>query len=125
MARTLGTRYWPGPLTLVLPADENLPEEVTAAGKTVAVRVPGDLFVHEVLREMRAALAAPSANLPGEPPLDYDGVVRIFGAGIDLALDGGPAPTPSPSTIVNCSGATGEILRVGPIVPTPEELDPR
>ncbi|MFN8178282.1 MAG: L-threonylcarbamoyladenylate synthase [bacterium] len=123
VARTLGTRYWPGPLTLVLPADDNLPEEVTAAGKTVAVRMPGDPLVREILREMRAALAAPSANLPGQSPApDVDAVVRLFGAGIDLALDGGAAPARAPSTIVNCCGSTGEILRVGPIVPTPEEL---
>jgi L-threonylcarbamoyladenylate synthase len=126
VARALGSRYWPGPLTLVLPADENLPEEVTAAGQTVAVRMPADPFVREVLREMRAALAAPSANLPGQPPaLDVSDVLRVFGDGVDLALDGGPAPSRAPSTIVNCCGPTGEIVRVGAIVPTPDELAPR
>jgi L-threonylcarbamoyladenylate synthase len=126
VARALGSRYWPGPLTLVLPADENLPEEVTAAGRTVAVRVPAMPLMRELLREMRAALAAPSANLPGQPPArDVEEVVRLFGAGVDLALDGGVAPPGLPSTIVNCCLRSGEILRVGEIVPAPEELEAR
>lgn len=126
VARALGSRYWPGPLTLVLPADESLPEEVTAAGRTVAVRMPANPLMRELLREMRAALAAPSANLPGQPPArDVDEVVRLFGPGINLALDGGVAPSALPSTIVNCCGRNGQILRVGKIVPSLEELEVR
>ena len=124
VARSLGARYWPGPLTLVLPADENLPEEVTAAGKTVAVRVPADPWLRAILQEVRAALAAPSANLPGQPPArDADEVVRIFGAGIDVVLDGGPAASGEPSTLVDCCGSGGEVLRAGPVDPSPEELE--
>jgi L-threonylcarbamoyladenylate synthase len=123
VARALGARYWPGPLTLVLPADENLPDEVTAAGKTVAVRVPADPWMRAVLAEMRTALAAPSANLPGQPPApDAAAVVGLFGGGVDLVLDGGPAASDLASTLVDCCGRDGEILRVGAIVPAPEEL---
>ena len=126
VARALGARYWPGPLTLVLPADENLPDEVTAAGKTVAVRIPADPWLRAILGEMRSAIAAPSANLPGQPPArDVEEVVRIFGAGIDLALDRGPAGSEEASTLVNCCGGDGEILRVGAIVPSAEELAAR
>ena len=123
VARSLGARYWPGPLTLVLPAAENLPDEVTAAGKTVAVRIPADPWLRAILAETRAALAAPSANLPGRPPArDAAEAVRIFGEGIDLALDGGPPVSDVPSTLVNCCGGDGEILRPGAICPHPDEL---
>jgi L-threonylcarbamoyladenylate synthase len=124
VARALGARYWPGPLTLVLPADENLPDDVTAAGKTVAVRVPADPWLGAILREVRAALAAPSANLPGQPPArDADEVARVFGSGVDLLLDGGPVPDGRPSTLVDCCGRGGEVLRAGPVDPSPEELE--
>ena len=123
VARALGARYWPGPLTLVLPAEEHLPEEVTANGKTVAVRVPDDPWLSAVLERMRASLAAPSANLPGEPPLaGVEAVMKVFGNGVDLAVDGGAPVSDLPSTLVDCSGRDGKILRAGPIVPLPEEL---
>jgi L-threonylcarbamoyladenylate synthase len=125
VARILGQHYWPGPLTLVLPAHEDLPDEVTAAGQGVAVRIPGDPLLREVLRATGAALAAPSANLPGEAPAPSAAAcVELFGDGIDLAIDGGPAPLAVPSTIVDCRGPVGEVLRAGPVKPGPRELAP-
>jgi L-threonylcarbamoyladenylate synthase len=126
VARVLGARYWPGPLTLVLPADENLPEEVVAAGPTVAVRIPRDRFLRSVLDELRAALAAPSANVAGEPPATCIADVReAFGPGVDLLLDDGGTPLSAASTLVDCTGAVAEILRPGPVVPGAHELAPR
>ncbi|MCA9751125.1 MAG: threonylcarbamoyl-AMP synthase [Gemmatimonadetes bacterium] len=123
VARRLGSRYWPGPLTLVLPGDENLPDEVTAAGPAVALRIPRDPLLAAILKATRAVVAAPSANLPGEPPVQSAGeALELFGDGIDLALDGGPPPATLASTIVDCRGAQGEILRAGPILPEPEDL---
>ncbi len=125
-ARSLGAAHWPGPLTLVLPADENLPDEVTAAGKTVAVRIPADPWLRAILRETRAAIAAPSANLPGQPPArDAEEVIRVFGAELELVLDGGPAADKRPSTIVNCCGRTGQIVREGAVTLSAEELGER
>ncbi len=123
VARRLGQRYWPGPLTLVLPAERNLPDEVTAAGPTVAVRIPGDPMLRAVLAKTGAALASPSANRPGEPPVpSAEACLELFGDAIDLAVDGGPAPQKRPSTLVDCCSSTGEILRPGPVQPEPEEL---
>jgi L-threonylcarbamoyladenylate synthase len=123
VARILGHHYWPGPLTLVLPAADSLPDEVTAAGHGVAVRIPGDPLLRRVLGATGAALAAPSANRPGdEPARSAQECVEVFGDGIDLALDGGPPALDEPSTIVNCCGATGEILRHGPVEPALREL---
>lgn len=123
VARILGHRYWPGPLTLVLPAAESLPDEVTAAGYGVAVRVPADPLLRSVLTATGAALAAPSANRPGDEPAESAAeCIELFGDGIDLALDGGPPALGMASTIVNCCGPTGEILRHGPIEPALREL---
>jgi len=123
VARVLGQHYWPGPLTLVLPAHDDLPDEVTAAGQGVAVRIPGDPMLREVLRVTGAALAAPSANRPGEPPAPTAAAcMELFGHGIDLAVDGGTAPSNVASTIVDCRGPVGELLREGPIRPDPDEL---
>lgn len=123
VARRLGTDHWPGPLTLVLPGDENLPDEVTAAGPAVAVRIPADPLLAAVLSATRAVVAAPSANLPGETPVSSAAeALELFGHGIDLVLDGGPAPETRASTIVDCRGAVAEILRQGPIQLSPDEL---
>lgn len=125
VARRLGNRYWPGPLTLVLPAERNLPEEVTAAGPTVAVRIPGDPLLRAVLAQTRAAIASPSANRLGEPTVpSAQACLDIFGDAIDLAVDGGPAPETRPSTLVDCCSSEGEVLREGPILPEAEELAP-
>lgn len=126
VARSLGARYWPGPLTLVLPADDTLPEEVTANGRTVAVRIPKDPWLGAILHEMRAALAAPSANLPGQPPVPrVEDVVALFGSGVALALDGGPPASELPSTLVDCTGREGKLLRAGAVAVPEEDLIPR
>ena len=116
VARRLGTDYWPGPLTLVLPGDENLPDEVIAAGPAVAVRIPADPLLAAVLGATKAVVAAPSANLPGQAPVATAAeALELFGDGIDLALDSGSQPETLPSTIVDCRGSEAEILREGSI----------
>ena len=125
-ARVLGARYWPGPLTLVLPAAATLPDEVVAAGPAgpaVAVRIPGDRLLLEVLGDLRAAIAAPSANEPGRPPAETTAeVLEIFGDRIDLVLEDCRPASGAASTIVDCCHPVAEILRGGPITPTTAEL---
>jgi len=126
VARFLGSRYWPGPLTLVLPGDRSLPDEVTAVGPTVAVRIPRNERLRRVISETRNALAAPSANLPGEEPATTaEEVIGVFGSSLDLVLDGGPVQGQLPSTVVNCVGKYAEVLRPGPVTPTADELRER
>jgi L-threonylcarbamoyladenylate synthase len=123
VARRLGARYWPGPLTLVLPGADWLPDEVKGAGPTVAVRVPADPMLREILKEMRSTLAAPSANLPNRPPAaTAKEVGRLFGEAVGLVLDGGEVQGGVPSTIVDCTRPAAEILREGAVVPTKSEL---
>ncbi len=114
MARKLAARFWPGPLTLILPKKQTLPESVSATG-TVAVRVPD----HEVARALlRAAgpMAVTSANISGgsNPPTAEE-VLTQLGGRIALIIDGGNTPGGIPSTLVDCTGDKLQILRAGPI----------
>jgi len=115
-ARRLAREFWPGPLTLVIPAWPGLAPAVCGQARTAGVRVPG----HPVARGLAAAFGYPvastSANRSGEPPLaDPVGVERAVGASIDLLLDGGPAPGGLASTIVDVSGPVPRLVRLGPI----------
>jgi L-threonylcarbamoyladenylate synthase len=125
VARQVGSKYWPGPVTLVLPAAPDLPAEILGSGGTIAVRIPHDALLLAVLRELRCPVAAPSANRAGEAPTPTAAeTLHVFGAGIDLVVDGGPAQSGLPSTIVRCDGARGEVLREGAAVISPGDLEP-
>jgi len=111
-ATELMARFWPGPLTLVLPA------RTPTDGSTIGVRAPN----HEVALALLAALGEPiassSANPAGQPPpVDADQVIAGLGDQLDLVLDGGPCRIGQPSTILDLSGAVPRILRQGAIPP--------
>ncbi len=118
-ARTLAGQFWPGPLTLALPAAPGaFPDAVLSPGGSVAVRVSP----HPAVRAMRGALPRPitstSANVPGGTPArDADevvAVVRALGAAERmLVVDGGRLPPSSPSTLVDCSREPPRVLRLG------------
>lgn len=114
IARVLASRFWPGPVTLVVPKLPTLPEAVSATD-TVAVRVPN----HEVARALlRAAgpMAVTSANLSGQAsPMHAEQVLSQLNGRIPLVLDGGGTPGGIPSTLVNCLSDEPEILRAGPV----------
>lgn len=124
IARHLGSQHWPGPLTLILPAAKNLPAEIVGSGSTVAVRIPGDAFLLSVLQELKGIVAAPSANLPGEPPISTaEEASQSFGNEIDLFVEGGPPSGDLPSTLVSCIGEHAQVLREGSIVLTAQDLE--
>jgi len=114
MARVLASRFWPGPVTLVVPKQPTLPQAVSVTD-TVAVRVPD----HEAARALlRAAgpMAVTSANISGQvSPIRAQAVIGQLNGRIPLVLDGGETPGGIPSTLVNCLSAEPEILRVGPV----------
>jgi len=113
-AYRLATRFWPGPLTVVIPKKPTLPESVSATA-TVGVRVPD----HEVARTLlRAAgpMAVTSANISGQPsPSTAEEVFAQLGGRIDLIIDGGKTPGGVPSTVIDCTENDLKILRAGPI----------
>lgn len=117
-AQLLAERFWPGPLTLVLPRSERVPDIVTAGGPTVAIRSPRHSVAQALIRAARVPLAAPSANRSGEiSPTCAEHVLRGLEARIDLVLDGGPTTAGIESTVIDLSGAVSRLLRPGPISP--------
>jgi len=114
MAAKLAARFWPGPLTLVVPKHPNLPDVVSAM-PTVGVRVPD----HPVARSLLTAagpMAVTSANISGQDsPKTVEEVSRQLSGRIPLILDGGETPGGVPSTVVNCLGTGPVILREGPV----------
>jgi L-threonylcarbamoyladenylate synthase len=111
-ALRLASRFWPGPLTILVPKRPNLPESVSASS-TVGVRVPD----HEVARNLlRAAgpMAVTSANISGKSsPVSAREVFEQLGGRIPLIIDGGQTPGGVPSTLVDCTTPELTILREG------------
>jgi L-threonylcarbamoyladenylate synthase len=116
-AAALAGKFWPGGLTLVLPqrAGVRLPPELTGGAPTIGLRLPD----HACPRALAAALGplpVTSANVSGLPEArDAGEIVAQLGEGIDGVIDGGPASGGPASTVVDCTGATVRVLRVGAI----------
>jgi L-threonylcarbamoyladenylate synthase len=114
IALRLAARFWPGPLTLVIPKHPNLPESVSA-GPTVGVRIPDHPLARALLR-LAGPMAVTSANLSGQPgPSTALEVLAQLGGRINLVLDGGKTTGGVPSTVVDCIGMGLKVLRKGPI----------
>ena len=114
VADELAARFWPGPLTLVLPRQPSVPFEVTAGLDTVGVRVPAHPVARELLHAAGVPVAAPSANLFGRPsPTRAEHVLEDLRGRVDAVLDAGPTPVGVESTIVDLSGPRPRLLRPG------------
>lgn len=118
-ARKLAKRFWPGPLTLVLPLRETAPvaPAVTAGLPTIALRMPAHPLMRAVLEQVGVPLAAPSANRSGAvSPTTAAHVSASFGDGDLLVLDGGSCERGLESTIVALrEGGAWQLLRPGPV----------
>jgi L-threonylcarbamoyladenylate synthase len=115
-ALLLMDRFWPGPLTLILSAKDNLSEYITAGTHKVAVRIPGESFAFYLVKYANFPISATSANPSGSTPArDAETIIRYFGDRIDLIIDGGPTPGELPSTIVDVTKQEMKILREGVI----------
>ena len=113
-AQKLAQKFWPGPLTLVVPKHPDLPGAVSAL-PTVGVRFPGHPLAR-TLMELTGPLAVTSANRSGEPnALTAEEVLAHLAGRIDLLIDGGRTPGGVPSTVVDCTGVVPLVLREGPV----------
>ncbi len=114
-AVALARAFWPGPITLVLPANEaRVPAEVRAGGPTVAVRWPAHPLMQAVIRACGFPLAAPSANPSNAiSPTTAEHVLAGLGERIALIVDGGPSTVGIESTVVDCTGPVPVVLRPG------------
>lgn len=120
-AYALAERFWPGPLTMVLPARECVPKCTTAGLPTVAVRCPDSAVTRRIIELSGVPLAAPSANLSGKPSTTTAAHVYHDHAGkIPLIVDGGSSRVGVESTIVDLTEQPPRLLRPGGI--TPEQL---
>lgn len=114
LANILMTRFWPGPLTLVVPRTARIPPIVTAGLDTVAIRMPAHPAALALIRESDRALAAPSANPFGSvSPTEASHVADQLSDQIDLILDGGRCAVGVESTVLSLTGPVPRILRAG------------
>jgi L-threonylcarbamoyladenylate synthase len=111
----LGSYFWPGALTLVLPRVSWLPAEL-GGGDTIAVRVPNHPELQSFLKLCGGTLATSSANLSGEPDAcTAQQAAAYLGDHVSLVIDGGRAPGGIPSTVVDCTRTPPLVLRSGAI----------
>jgi L-threonylcarbamoyladenylate synthase len=115
-ARKLAERFWPGPLTIVLPRADRVPEVVTGGGSTVALRVPDHPVPRHLARSLGMPITGTSANLTGAEPLRSAAEVeRQLGDRLDMVFDGGTLPESHPSTVVDLSASPPRLVRAGAI----------
>ncbi|MBX3278583.1 MAG: threonylcarbamoyl-AMP synthase [Acidobacteria bacterium] len=108
--------FFPGPLTLVLPKDADVPPIATAGLDTIGVRRPRHPLAQELLRACRTPLVAPSANLSGRPsPTTWQAVQSDLGGRIACILQGEPTEIGLESTVVDCTGEQPLVLRAGAV----------
>ncbi len=113
-ARDAAARFWPGPLTLVLPRAGTVPLITTGGLETVAVRVPSHPVARALIEASGRPIAAPSANRSGRPsPTRAEHVREDLDGRIELILDGGPTPVGVESTVLDMTTAPPMLLRPG------------
>ena len=113
-ARILAEKYWPGPLTMILPKADIVPRETTGGLDSVAVRFPSDRVAQELIKAGGGFVAAPSANTSGRPsPTMAEHVEEDLGDAIDMIIDGGQVGIGLESTIVDFTEEIPVVLRPG------------
>lgn len=106
-------RHLPGPYTFILEANRVVPDSLVTRQKTVGIRIPADPIALAIVQELGQPLVTTSANLAGEEPLhDPQEIQRLFGARLDLVVDGG-IRLGDPSTVISLIGDRIEVLREG------------
>lgn len=113
-AKKLTEKFWPGPLTVILPKNKDIPPEVTGGMDSVAVRCPANVIAQRVISMAEVPLVAPSANISGRPsPTKFEHVVADLNGKIDAVIDGGDCEIGLESTVVSFISNVPKILRPG------------
>ncbi len=117
-AEELMRKYWPGPLTIIFDAKNNLPKLLTSSENKIAVRIPGESLAFRLAKAANFPITATSANISGKPPAQSAGeVIKYFGENIDLVIDGPKTPGGKPSTIIDATVIPPKVLREGSVLP--------
>lgn len=115
-AKKLADQFWPGPLTMIFPKSEHVPEAITAGLDTVAIRMPAHGIARALIRLSGVPVAAPSANLSGKPsPTKAAHVIEDLMGKVDMIISGGECMVGLESTVLDISGEVPAILRPGKI----------
>ena len=115
-AHALAERFWPGPLTMILPARENVPSLVTAGTGNVGVRWPASDFALRLVGALEQPITATSANRSGIPSsVTAVEVCEQFGDSLKFVIDGGKLPARGGSTLLDLTATPPRVLREGPI----------
>ncbi|MBQ6568765.1 MAG: threonylcarbamoyl-AMP synthase, partial [Clostridia bacterium] len=121
-AKKLTEKFWPGPLTVILPKSKEVPDVVTCGMDSVAVRMPSNPIAHKIIKECKVALAAPSANISGRPsPTSFEHVYEDMNGKIDAIVDGGQCRYGLESTVISFLTDPPRLLRPGAV--TPENIE--
>jgi L-threonylcarbamoyladenylate synthase len=112
----IAERFWPGPLTLILPAAGNVPRKITGGTGTVGVRIPDLAMTRLLIQAMDMPLIGTSANLSGHPPCSTaEQVLQQLGGKIELVLDHGDTRGSAPSTVLDLTQEPARLVREGAI----------
>ena len=120
-AYLLAEKFWPGPLTMILPVRDIVPKRTTGGLHTVGIRCPDSAVTREIIRRAGVPIAAPSANISGKPSTTTAAhVLHDHDGRIEAVVDDGPCRVGVESTIVDLTEKPARLLRPGGI--TPEQL---
>ena len=115
-ARRVASAFWPGPVSIVLPAQRVIREEILGPGRSVAVRVPAHHVARALSEGFGFCITSTSANISRKPPTASPQVVaKTLGGLVDYVLDAGDSPGGQPSTIVDLCGPEPRLVRAGAI----------
>ena len=113
--RRAAEMFWPGPLSIVLPAKPSIVSEALAGGRTVAIRVPAHALARDLASAFGFCITATSANRSGSPPCESADAVAAALPEVDLVADGGRSPGGAPSTIISFDDDGPVLLREGAV----------
>jgi len=123
MFEELAAQFWPGPLTLVIPAEKNFSSAITGGSGSIGIRIPGPSPTLDLARAFGRPLTATSANPAGQPPpRSFDEIDPNMASEVDLVLDGGRTPGDEPSTVLNLTTEQPTFLRPGSLKDEVEEF---
>ena len=112
----LSQRFWPGPLTLILPKAPHLPDQLTGGQPTIGVRMPDLLVARQLLAACPFPVAVTSANTSGAPPARRPAELpQAWWQLVSIVIDGGPAPGGQPSTVLDLTRTPPLLRRPGPV----------